>query len=82
MYVGMLMLLFVGLFVVAVPVLVVIWIVRMADSPREWPHLDDRWQPPQGDRSFDIVRERYARGDITLDEYHDYCRNLERCGGI
>jgi len=82
MFFGGLMMLGFFVFTVLLVVLVVLWIPRLEGPVSRWPHEDERWMPPEGDRSFDIVRERYARGDITLDEYHEYCRNLGRCGGL
>lgn len=78
---GMLAMLVIGFFTLAIMVLLVVWIARMSSSPTQFPHLDERWRPPQGDRSFDIVRERYARGEISADDYYRYCETLGRCQG-
>lgn len=33
-------------------------------------------QPPQGDRAQEILRERYARGEISEEEFHERMRAL------
>lgn len=33
---------------------------------------------PTGNRPLDILRERYARGEITREQYQDMRRDLER----
>lgn len=33
-------------------------------------------QPPQRDRAQDILRERYARGEISEEEFHERMRAL------
>jgi len=36
-----------------------------------------RWAPTRRDRSLDILRERYARGEIDSDQYEERRRALE-----
>ena len=70
---GILMLLFWALIIGGV-VLLVLWLVRQARPPTVGPG-------PSGPRPLDILKERYARGEITREQYEEMRRNLEEGGG-
>ncbi|HEY0634916.1 MAG TPA: SHOCT domain-containing protein, partial [Gammaproteobacteria bacterium] len=60
-----LMLLFWGVLIFAVIMLVRIW-------------GRGRSGGSEGNRAIEILRERYARGEISLEEYEERKRNLEK----
>jgi putative membrane protein len=39
-----------------------------------------RFAPPRSDRPLEVVRERYARGEISREEYEHLRADLERSG--
>jgi putative membrane protein len=66
---GLLMLLFWGV-VIALVVLVIRALVRSGQS--------GAGAPPAGDRALDILRERYARGEIDKAQYEQMRDALKR----
>lgn len=52
----------VGIAVVALAVLGIVWLVRRTDSSRPVP-------PTQSESAEDVLRRRYAAGEIDEDEY-------------
>ena len=38
----------------------------------------DRREPPPGDPALNIVRERFARGELTREQYQTLVRELEQ----
>ncbi len=70
LFFGLLMLLF-WLFVIAGVVLLVVWLVRQSSRPTGAPPMMGG-----GDRALEIARERYAKGEITKDEYERMRKDL------
>ncbi|HIE56559.1 MAG TPA: SHOCT domain-containing protein [Chromatiaceae bacterium] len=54
-------------------ILAVVWVIRSAVSP-------DRGKSPpsQQDSALEILKARYARGEITAEEYQRMRRELEK----
>ena len=50
---------------------VIVWAASRTGGRRA-----DQGQPPAGDRSLEILRERYARGEITREEFEAMRRDL------
>lgn len=55
------------------------WIVRWLFFPWRWGYSRRyRREWGYGDRAYYILRERYARGEITKDEYDQMMRDLQQ----
>ena len=66
---GILMLLFWAL-VIGGGALLLVWLFRQGRPPEAPPG-------PHGPQALDILRERYARGEITREQYQQMRRDLE-----
>ncbi|MHB1415109.1 MAG: SHOCT domain-containing protein [Chloroflexota bacterium] len=66
---GVLMLVFWGL-LIGGAVFLVVWLLRRGSPAAAGP-------PPGERRDLEILRERYARGEISRDEYEEMRRDLE-----
>ena len=66
---GLMMLLFWG------AIIVLVFFVIRALSRTGGTHFAPP-TPPPGDRALDILRERYARGEITKEQFEEMRRNL------
>jgi putative membrane protein len=62
-----------GLLFLAGLVLLVVWLVR-SSSHGAGPY--DRGHGSGTDRACDIAKERFARGEITREQYDDICRTV------
>lgn len=57
----------------------VFWVVRWLFFPWRWGYRRRYWGGwGYGDNSFYILRERYARGEITKDQYDQMMRDLQQ----
>jgi putative membrane protein len=54
------------------------WIVLLVAIAAAVVSFSRRPAGPSGDRSLDIVRERYARGEITREQFDELKRDLEK----
>ena len=62
---------FFGLMLIVIIILVIIWAVRRSTGCCGW-----SWREGTGS-ALDIARERYARGEISKDEYDELKKNLQ-----
>lgn len=70
---GGVFMMFFGLLVLIGVVLLIVW---LATGPRGW------WNKGGGrDQACDIARNRYARGEITKEQYEEICRTLGTSSG-
>lgn len=69
--------LFFGLLVLVGVVLLVIWAVRMMSGPGR-DHMAPPMTPPTSstDDACSIAKVRYAKGEITKDQYEEICKTL------
>jgi putative membrane protein len=72
---GMALMALFGLVAFAGFVLLVIWAVRTWGGPSHHAAQPPSATPPR-DPACDIARERYARGEITKEQYDEICRTL------
>lgn len=73
---GLLMILF-WLMVLVGFIVLVVWAVRHSGSTtRNQPPTPSAPQPPARDEACDIARTRYAKGEITKEEYEAICKTL------
>jgi putative membrane protein len=74
---GMTIMMFIGLAFMVLfwggIILLIVWAIRQISSPRR------EAGPPSGSqtRPLDITRERYARGEITKEQYEQIRKDLE-----
>ena len=63
--------------IVVVAIIVVLWFVRRVlwghDGGKQWRHWRNRWSVHSG---LEILNERYAKGEITKEEYEERRRTL------
>ena len=71
-FIAMLAMAFFWLLVIGGLGLLVVWLFR-----RDQGQMRDREVPPPASRPLEILRERYARGEITRDEFDQMRRDLE-----
>lgn len=64
------------LLVLAALVLFIIWAARAWSRSGGSAGSSFTRQPSSGDRALDILRERYARGEITKDQYDQMRHDL------
>ena len=70
-----------------VGLIVLVWVISMIFHPwRRWgyhPYYDRpwRWGPPPASNASSILEERYAKGDITREEYLQKKQDMGR-GGV
>lgn len=75
-----------GLFLIFFIVFIVLWIVRIgmwSSRPRRSGYYNQGGGPGGGGRyrAFAIARERYARGEITREQYDQLIQDLQRRPG-
>ena len=60
----------------------IFWFVRWLFFPWRWGYSRRYWGwgGGYGDRAYYILRERYARGEITKDQYDQMVRDLQQHG--
>jgi putative membrane protein len=51
-------------------ILIIVALVKWISGPQK--------QKPNGDSAMDILRQRYARGDITKEEFEERKQNLHQ----
>ena len=58
----------------------VFWFVRFLFWPSRWGYRHRQWGYGWGysDRAYYILRERYARGELTKDQYDQMVRDLQQ----
>ena len=69
-----------GFFFAVFWIFAVFWFVRWLFWPWRWGYSRRYWGYGwgYGDRAYYILRERYARGEITKDQYDQMMRDLEQ----
>ena len=63
-----------GLFWILIIALVV-WAIRGSEHRRYWNHRN--LQVPPGETALDILKKRYAKGEITKDEFDRMKKDLQ-----
>jgi len=58
----------------------VFFLLRWLFWPWRWGYSRHYWGWSYGDRAYYILRERYARGEITKDQYDQTMRDLQQHG--
>lgn len=71
-----------GLFFGFFWIFAIFWFVRWLFFPWRWGYSRRYWGwgGGYGDRAYYILRERYARGEITKDQYDQMMRDLQQHG--
>ena len=59
-------------------IIAVFWILRWIFWPWRWGYSRRYWGDGYGDRAYYILRERYARGEITKDQFDQMMRDLQQ----
>lgn len=69
-----------GLFFGFFWIFAIFWFVRWLFFPWRWGYSRRYWGSGwgYGDRAYYILRERYARGEITKDQYDQMIRDLQQ----
>ncbi len=55
-------------------IFIIFWAVRWIFWPRRWGYSRGYWR--YGDESYYILRQRYARGEITKEQFEQMMRDL------
>ena len=70
----------IGLFVLFIFIWFIVWIFRFVGwSSRSWKYHSSWWGH---DEAMEILRERYAKGEITKEEYDKMMNDLQRNKGM
>jgi len=69
-----------GLFFALFSIIAVFWILRWVFFPWRWAYSGRYWDRggAYSDHAFYILRERYARGEISKDQYDQMMRDLHQ----
>ncbi|MCL4333381.1 MAG: SHOCT domain-containing protein [Candidatus Thermoplasmatota archaeon] len=70
----------IGLFVLFIFIWFIVWIFRFVGwSSRSWKYYSGWWGH---DEAMEILRERYAKGEISKEEYDKMMNDLQRNKGM
>jgi putative membrane protein len=61
---------------VAIPILIILIIIRIIVRGGYRHHHHDYWHGENKNNAFDILQERYAKGEITKEQYDNMKKDL------